>query len=315
MALDIYKHIALNQTPRILSFLDRERDSITFGCFDRNYWHYRLMDFVNVRWQEGALLLSLIHSFQLNENKWQGNENVKDWLAASINYWETCQAKSGFFSESYPHERSFVATSFSVYAATEASLISGIEINREILNKAADWLSNNENLHVANQMAGGAAALANIYAITGDEEHSQAAKSKAETLLTLQREEGYFIEYGGYDMGYLTICLSYMAKYLRRIDDSDIRNSVIKAFEFLEDKIDDNCLFDYKQTSRGTQFLYPYGFVYFDRVQFLSKHTKALEEGRILNPGWMDDRFSLPLTIDYLESYLIKEINNANDNS
>lgn len=315
MSFEIYRDIALNQTPRILSFLDRDDDSPTFGCFDRNYWHYRTIDFPNVRWQEGMLLLALINKFKMKNNKWQRNYNVKDWLAASIKYWENSQSDSGFFSENYPHERSFVGSSFSAYAATEASLISGIDISKETLNKVSDWLFKNENLHVANQMAGGAAALANIYAITGEIEHVQAAKSKAAELLNLQQEEGYFIEYDGYDIGYLTICLSYIAKYLRRVEDSELRSSADKAFEFLEDTIDDNCLFDYEQTSRGTQYLYPYGFAYFNRAEFLNKHTTALNAGKILNPGWMDDRFCLPLTIDYLESYLIKEIEDANDNS
>ena len=310
----IYYNIVLTQIPRILGQLDRNKNSKTFGCFDRNYWHYRLTDFANVRWQEGMLLLALINKFEMKNNKWQGNDRVIEWLAASIKNWEISQAKSGFFSESFPHERSFVGSAFSVYAATEASLISGIEISRDILNKAADWLSKNKNLHVANQMAGGAAALANIHAITGESEHIEASQSKVIELKNLQHEEGYYVEYGGYDMGYLTICLSYLAKYLRRIDDSELRSSAIRAFEFLEDKIDDNCLFDYKQTSRGTQYLYPYGFVYFNRVQFLSKHTNALEEGRILNPEWMDDRFCLPLSIDYLESYLMKEIKDVNYN-
>ena len=314
MNLEIYRKIGLSQVPRILSLMDRDPDSPTYGCLDRYYWHYASIDYPNVRWQEGMMLLAFIFQNDFEGNIWYGNGKVKDWLVAAIRFWEIQQARAGYFSENYPRERSFVGTSFSVYAATEASLITGIEIEPNILIRAGKWLSKNRNLHVANQMAGGAAALANIYTITNDKFHLNAAISKVAELLVLQENDGYFIEYGGYDIGYLTICLSYAAKYLRRIEDDNLANAAKKAFEFLESKIDDNCLFDYEKTSRGTQYLYPNGFVYFKRKELLAKHQRALQENRILNPAWMDDRFCLPLTIEYLESYLLEMNENAHDN-
>ena len=40
-----YADAALHEIPRLLTLLDRDPSSPTYGCFDRNYWHYRTQDF------------------------------------------------------------------------------------------------------------------------------------------------------------------------------------------------------------------------------------------------------------------------------
>ena len=42
---DRFAHEALALIPKILTLQDRNAHSPTYGCFDRNYWHYKIIDF------------------------------------------------------------------------------------------------------------------------------------------------------------------------------------------------------------------------------------------------------------------------------
>jgi len=300
----IYGDIALSQIPRILSFGDRVTESETFGCFDRNYWHYKQIDFANARWQESVLLLGLLIKYRFPENPYHANRNIREWMDGLIGYWEKIQDRNGFFSENYPHERSFVATSFSTYAITETLLELEIEADLDPIKKAGRWLAANINKDLANQVAGAAAALYNIYLISGDNYFKDAAAEKAEELLKLQTEDGYFIEYGGYDIGYLSICISYLAKYYIKSGNQTILAPLERAIKFVESYLDDYGSYDIEGTSRRTQYLYPHGFVLMGATDIIQKNINGLKNVKTLNPAWMDDRFCVPLTIDYLQAFL-----------
>ena len=70
-----YKQIILLEVPKILSLLDRDEDSPTYGCFDRNFWHYKLNDYSNARMQEVCLILAFCH--QDKEGEFYKNEKGK----------------------------------------------------------------------------------------------------------------------------------------------------------------------------------------------------------------------------------------------
>ena len=42
---DLFAREALAQIPKILTLQDRNAHSLTYGCFDRNFWHYKIIDF------------------------------------------------------------------------------------------------------------------------------------------------------------------------------------------------------------------------------------------------------------------------------
>ena len=45
MNRDLFAQEALKQIPKLLTLLDRNPHSPTYGCFDRNFWHYKIIDF------------------------------------------------------------------------------------------------------------------------------------------------------------------------------------------------------------------------------------------------------------------------------
>ncbi len=57
-----YREILTRSLPRLLSLLDRDPFSPTFGCFDRPFWHYKTCtDFPSAIYQQGLLPLVLLY--------------------------------------------------------------------------------------------------------------------------------------------------------------------------------------------------------------------------------------------------------------
>ena len=308
--ISIYKDISLAQVPRILGLGDRNKDSKTFGCFDRYYWQYKLLDFPNARFQEVCLLLALLYSNRFPMNIYYGKRKVLEWIEEAIEFWSKIQNLDGSVNECYPQERSFCATSFTTYTVTEAMLILSRDSSLK-LEKTASWLIKNQNISVSNQMSSSLLAIYNIYLLTGKEKYREIAEERYRLLVRQQAPSGFFPEYGGYDTGYQTITISCLAKYYKKTKDKNVLKCLKKADAFLENKIRADGSFSLDKTSRRMQHIYPHGLKIIDS-RILGRHLKGLRENKIINPGWLDDRYVIPLTIDYLQTYL--ETKDAYDN-
>lgn len=303
----IYGETAISQAYRILGFLDRDPESPHYGCFERNYWHYRQTDFVDGRRQEAAHFLALLYQYDHPANRFYRKERIRDWAAAAVRFWASIQRQDGSFDEYWPFERSFVATAFSLHAAAEACRILDLPPPADAIRKACRWLEGRGNMMVLNQMAGAAAALAGCAALLGDDGILRAAGAKMSLLLENQADEGYFEEYGGYDIGYLTINLSYLVKYELRTKSGVTMESVKRAMRFLDGKIFENGTYDYHAASRRTQYVYPFALRAMEEWELLSRHRRGLANNEVVNPSWMDDRYCVPLAIDYLQTAMHPE--------
>ena len=309
--MNLFLEKVLGLIPRYIGFLDRDNSSESYGCFDRYYWLYRQKDFPNVRFQECIYLFALVYSYDFPGNKYYNNNNLLEWAKAGIKYLFNCVNKrDGSFDELYPNERSFCGTSFTTYLITEAALLLKIDIPNNAQN-TGHWLLRNNNTELINQMTASIMALYNLHLITNNSIYLDGAKEKLEKILDLQNIKGYYPEYGGYDLGYLSIQLSCLGKYYKKTNDPVIYKSALKAVKFAEQEIDENGLFDYHDSSRQTQFLYPYGFLIFNS-RVINRIINGLKQDIIINPFWMDDRYSIGMAIDYMETYL--EIRNADGN-
>ena len=58
---DLFAREAIGQIPKILTLLDRNPHSPTYGCFDRNFWHYKIIDFPSGMAQEFVWPLTLAY--------------------------------------------------------------------------------------------------------------------------------------------------------------------------------------------------------------------------------------------------------------
>jgi len=64
---------------KLLTLLDRNPYSKTCGCFDRNFWHYKIKDFPSGMSQEFALALALVHELKDSANPFYKKETLASY--------------------------------------------------------------------------------------------------------------------------------------------------------------------------------------------------------------------------------------------
>src|SRR3989344_3594458 len=309
---DIYLEEVLINTPRLLSLLDRNPLSKTYGSFDRQYWHYKNSDFSCARMQEATLTLALLFKIKNPKNHYYKNKKILKLINASLNYWVNIQEENGSFNEWYPKENSFVATAFSSYAISETLLeLNNLIENRErilkSLKKSASWLRNKDEFQVQNKESGAAIFLYNLYLLTKDEIYKQSAQKKIDFILKNQTDEGWFFEYGGADIGYLSLTIDYLAKYYKKTKDKEVLEALKRSLDFISYFIHPNLTFGGIYGSRNTAYLIPHGFeiLSFNTLaKTISTNIKtALLNKTTISPSILDDKYLCYITYTYLQAF------------
>lgn len=316
MVSDKYKDIILRFMPRVLTFLDRDESSSTYGCFDRTFWHYKFVtDYPCARYQEAVLALALVYKNNFSGNIYFNKNEILEYIKAGLFYWSRIQNKDGSFNEAYPNEHSFVTTSFSLYALTESFMNIKDELSQQDLKKllyhfekAANWLACESEKFVANHIAGASLALYDIYILTGNNFYKNASYRKLDDLRGLSTPEGWFKEYKGADIGYLTLTLDFLAKFYIKSKDMEVFGLLDKSLNFLKYFVHPDGTLGGDYGSRNTEFVYLCG------LEILREKFPSVEEilsklyltfnryDNLLNV--MDDRYLAFEFPNFIEAYL-----------
>jgi hypothetical protein len=112
MSKDLFAREALSQIPKILTLLDRNPNSPTYGCFDRNFWHYRMIDFPSGMAQEFVLPLALVYKLDISGNQYFNQPAIKEWVAAGILFAAASAHPDGSCDDYFPFERAGGAAAF-----------------------------------------------------------------------------------------------------------------------------------------------------------------------------------------------------------
>lgn len=302
--MDEFKRIVLYMAPRILGLMDRIPGSSTFGCCDRYYWQYKLHDVSNARLQEACLFLALLYKHDFEGNMYYGNPVVKQWALASVKFWEKLVSSHGGVAEVYPFERSYCATSFSTFAALETLIHlsqtdQGNNFQQKI-TKIGYWLMAHPNTDVTNQMASAALALHTIAQCTQKDVFRAASDELIDKIISRYKEDGCFVEYGGFDTGYTSITNSLLGWHGEHVHyRPGLRECMLHSQARIDSQTGPEGDYPFADKSRRTQFLYPYGFFVMQSPVF-GKILKGVAANAIITPLWMDDRYCIPLSTDYL---------------
>lgn len=258
--------MALQQAHRMLSQADGNPCSRTFGCFDRNYWHYQSsVDFPSAIYQQAALSLALLYQYDAKDNMFYGNKKILDLCKGAMRFWCSIQNRDGSFNEWYPHEHSFVATAFTCYAVSEALLILNLgDRDGALLNaleRSGEWLSRNSDIVVSNHTAAAVAALYNIYLVTKKDKFKAVAQRQLDVLRSLQDPEGWFPEYGGMDPGYLSVTIDFLAKYYKKSGEPKALSMLNNGLHFMDYCMHPDGSYGGEYGSRNTKFIFPHGLV------------------------------------------------------
>lgn len=308
---ELYGQEALRYFPKLLGLVDRNRLSPTYGCFDRNYWHYKAIDFPSGMSETGVLPLALayVHPYPGGDRYYQ-QPRLAELVVAGIRFAALSAHRDGSCDDYYPFERALGATAFSLYAVTESCILLGLK-EPDLLafcERRGRWLlTRDETGRLANHQALAALALYNVFLLTGDSRFQRGSAKRLDRLLSWQSREGWFPEYEGPDPGYQTATIDFLAKYFLKSHDGGVLQPLRQAVGFCRYFIHPDGSYGGGYGSRNTFHFFPAGF--------------EILAGEIPEAGWIaslflqgilqgrrayaeDDRIFFHWVWDFLQAFL-----------
>jgi hypothetical protein len=255
----------LPEIPKLLTLLDRTAASRTYGCFDRTYWHYRMIDFPCGMSQEFVLPLALVWSTpDLPGNPYFRSDAIREWILAGIRYAARSSHPDGSCDDYYPFERAAGAAAFSLFAILETLDIVELGPDPEVdgfVLKRARWLAaHRESGRLSNHEALIASCLERAGRRFPEAGLERAMRDRLARLLSWQDEEGWFDEYGGADLGYLSLTIGLLADLDRRRPDLNLRPPLGRAIDFFAHFVHPDGTVGGEYSSRSTLNFFAFGF-------------------------------------------------------
>jgi len=285
--------------PRLLTQASRDPQSATYGSFDRDWWHYRIRDFSSSILQQAAWTVWL--AAELPE--WAGARDALAQLAAAgARFWNARATRFGAFEEYYPWERGYPAAAFSTRAVLELAAAGAVPAAdvRPGAAAAARQLVRRLEAEAANQQVAGLAALARLRRLFPDLVTADAFERQAVKTLALQHAEGWFEEYGGPDLAYLSVALDALWDLSDVTADARFRAAAGRALAFLHTCVAAAGGSLGMLNARNTDYVLPYGIVRFLRDGDAGERAQAAAlfaalYGAVDQPGHflhaVDDRY------------------------
>ncbi len=287
---------ALQLIPKILTLQDRNPHSPTYGCFDRNYWHYKIIDFPSGMAQEFVWPLALAWRSDVAGNPFHQQPAVRQWVEAGLRYTARSAHADGSSDDYFPYEKAAGATVFSLLASLESYRLLGLDDEdlRRFFHRRAKWLAGREESgRLSNHHALIILSLSLAGELLGTGEWEQSLRRRLERLLDWQSPEGWFPEYEGFDPGYQTLTISALARLFEREPENEkLRASVARAVECASHFIHPDGSFGGEYGSRNTYNFFPHGFELAGRwmpqaLAVNDRFVEALAAGRA--PCYADD--------------------------
>ncbi len=315
----VYAVMALNQVPRLLTFLDRNPFSPTYGCFHRDYWLYKTSDFPDAVRQFAVHALALVYTCDFPDNPYRDKARVLEWILAGLDYWTRIQHGDGSYDEFYPNERGWVGPSaFTCYTVTvSAQLLQDRlpdplrERLRQAVRTTARFIARGEaeEDHLANHHAMACLAVWKAASWLGDHDLRKAWDALWQRFLTYHRNEGWSVEYDGIDPGYLSATVSFLAKIYQDEPMPEILRVAEKSIELCSYFAYPNGSYAGLMGSRNTQHFYCHGFEVFAPTVPLAaavaeQMLQGLARGKLVPPAVMSDRYVGYRVPEFLLAYL-----------
>ena len=267
----------------LISMQDRDATSLTYGCFDRRYWAWKLVDIPEATYQRNVWPLAWLLEHG-KSSALKHADQLKRSIIAGLLYAKRIQNQDGSFNQAYPMERSYGATAFLLLPMLRAYRVVKPNLNREVshsleicFRRAADYLCKSREMHgwITNHLAGAVVSLFESYQSMHDRRYLEKSKEILKDILDNQSDEGWFPEYGGADPGYQTLCIYYLAQIYQRWPEERLEQKIILALDFLSYFVHPDGSFGGEYGSRRTQVYYPGG------IALLAKkfpHAYAINE-------------------------------------
>ena len=288
MSKDLLAKEALSIVGKLLTLQDRNPHSPNYGCFDRNYWHYKIIDFPSGMAQEFVWPLALAFSLDLPANPYYRQPAVKEWAEAGISFAARTAHRDGSCDDYYPYERALGATAFSLLACAESYPLLGMQDSPilEFFERRADWLAHHDETgRLANHQALVILSLELVSSLLGTRRWQAPIEERLQKLLSWQSAEGWFSEYGGFDPGYHTLTISALARVYELKPSMKVRQALSKAVKLAAEFVHPDGSYGGEYGSRSTYSYFPHGFELVgawmpEALQINDRCLAGLAEGR-----------------------------------
>lgn len=260
---DTYAAEGLRYMPKLLSMIDQNPVSKTYGCGDRQFWLYKMTDFPSGMYGEFALPLALCFQQSFPGNRLHGQPRIKELSYAVMRYQAATAHKDGSGDDFYPFERAFGSTAFTLYTMAEAvrQLGSAEDDILGFLVQRGRWLAAaNEAGRLSNHHALAALGLAAAYEVTGEKGLSNASRRFRDQVLDWQTPEGWFPEYDGFDPGYDTFTISFLAHLRQLTGDDSLTRPLQKAVALAANLVGPDGSYGGEVGNRNSYHFVPHGF-------------------------------------------------------
>lgn len=260
---ELFAVTALAEIPKILTLLDRNPHSPTYGCFDRLHWHYKVTDFPSGMSQEFVWPLALAYATPARDNRFHGCEILREWVRAGVSFAARRSHADGSCDDYFPFERADGAAAFSLLAAVESCRLldlreAGFEA---FFNRRAGLLAHRrESGRLTNHQALIALALQRVGEFTGESRWDGAIDARVKEILEWQSGEGWFPEYEGFDPGYHTLTIWCLACLHEARPESALRSAIESAVELASQFVHPDGSYGGEYGSRSTYNFFPAGF-------------------------------------------------------
>ena len=309
MSKELFAREALAQIPKLLTLLDRNPHSPTYGCFDRNYWHYKILDFPSGMAQEFVWPLALAYDTRLDHNPFFQRAAVREWVHAGVRFASRSSHSDGSCDDYFPFERAGGAAAFSLLACIESYRLLGLVDEQALgfFERRADWLAgHHESGRLSNHQALIALALELTSRLLSKHKWNDAVGERIERVLAWQDEEGWFQEYEGCDPGYDTLTLWCLARLHQLKPETGLQRAIERAVRLSLDLVHPDGSYGGEYGSRNTYNFFPDAFEVAGRwlPEALSINDSFLRAaGNGLLPCYEDDHIIGHHTWNYLLAF------------
>ena len=296
--------LCVPHAPRALALMDGDRLSRTYGCMDRAYWYYRtITSFASATWQQPMVGLAALARTRHPANRFADDAATVEAARAALVAWTRAQHRNGAFDEWYRNEHSYCPTAITTAGAVVAADLLGDALDRdsrgqvlEAARRAGRWLSRRYNPAVMNQNLASAVALAGLARMDGGEDWRGDTLRLLDRLARDQNREGWFPEYGGFDFGYSTLALDFLALVSRFGFREQVEPMAARLAGFLTQILDRPAAVPGRLGSRGASHAFPFGAIewaaHVPAARGLADTLLRLHAAKLAaTPATVDDRY------------------------
>ena len=255
-----YRHSVLSQTDRLLSLIDRRKDSPTYGCCRPAHWREKKpstgargadgLSSTCASWQVAGSALALLYELDLPDNPIYRREKALEWIRATVRHWaeqlladqEPTDGLNPALSKAHAKlDPVLLAPSTAALAQTFRQTIPFLtgeekQLCLPLFRDIGDRLAAPSTQQTALSQAAEAAVVDALYAIhclLPQASFQAAAQEKMQQLAERQCDEGWLAEGGGPDLAAATEALHHLAVYLDASGDAQAEQVIERVLDYV----------------------------------------------------------------------------------